>query len=105
MNENPEAQTPSAYWNQQIDVWKVSGQSQSQFCKANELHYHRFIYWRAKREGSKPHPQAKPVSGFAEVNYRTEVDTGLTLSLANGLVVRGIRADNLAVVRQLLDCL
>jgi len=30
-------------------------------------------------------------------------DTGLTLSLPNGLVLRGICAGNVSVVRQLLD--
>ena len=41
--------------------------------------------------------------GFAAVNYRHDGDQGLTLSLPNGLVLRGISADNVPVVRQLFD--
>ncbi len=50
MNNVTEPQTPSAYWKQQVEAWKLSGLSQNQFCKSNELTYHRFVYWRSKSE-------------------------------------------------------
>ena len=93
-----------AYWQQHIDQWKSSGQSQAKFCQTNELSYHRFVYWRRKFErgpgGSKERQES---GGFATVDYRQDVGGGLTLSLPNGLVLRGISADNVPVVRQLLE--
>ena len=99
-----EPQSPATYWKEQVEAWKLSGLSQNKFCEANELPYHRFIYWRGKFEGATRGRRPKDDSGgFAAVNYRPDGDQGLTLSLPNGLVVRGICTENLPVVRQLLD--
>jgi hypothetical protein len=94
----------AAYWQQQIDQWKSSGQSQAKFCQTNDLSYHRFVYWRRKFERVPGDRQEKRESGgFATVDYRHDANSGLTLSLPNGLVLRGISADNVPVVRQLLE--
>lgn len=104
MNDVTEPQTLATYWKQQVEAWKLSGLSQNKFCKANELSYHRFVYWRGKFEGVARGRRTQDGSGgFAAVNYRPDGDQGLTLSLPNGLVVRGICTENLPVVRQLLD--
>jgi hypothetical protein len=100
----PQPQPLGVYWQQQVDAWKLSGLSQAEFCKVNELLYHRFVYWRGKFEGISSKPQVNQSrGGFAAVSVRHDVDRGLTLSLPNGLVVRGICSENLSVVRQLLD--
>lgn len=92
------------YWQRQLAAWKQSGQSQRQFCQINALPYSRFLYWRRKLEGFAGRPGSQQVGGgFAQVAYQTTNDTGLTLSLPNGLILRGIRADNVSVVRHLLD--
>ena len=94
----------AAYWKERVEAWKRTGVSQSKFCQANDLSYHRFVYWRRKFEGVTGRRHTKPDSGgFATVDTRADVSFGLTLSLPNGLVVRGICADNVPVVRQLLD--
>ena len=94
----------ATYWQQQIGLWKSSGQSQAKFCQTNDLLYHRFGYWRRKFERGLGHREEKRDSGgFATVDYRPEANGGLTLSLPNGLVLRGICADNVSVVRQLLE--
>ena len=104
MNDVTEPQALATYWKQQVAAWKLSGLSQHQFCKTNELSYHRFVYWRSKFEGiTRGRRNCREGSvGFAAVN-RCDGDSGLTLSLPNGLVVRGICTENLPVVRQLLD--
>ena len=89
------------HWRHHIDAWKMSGESQSQFCKANNLSYHRFCYWQRKfhREA-----QRETSGGFATVSRSPEtVSTGLSITLPRGLVVRGITADNLPLVYRLLD--
>ena len=104
MSERSGLEAPAAYWQGHIDAWKHSGKTQKKFCQANQLPYCRFQYWRRKLEGGVRRRAAQPAAGgFAQVSYTPQPDTGLTLSLPNGLVLRGICADNLSVVRQLLD--
>ncbi len=104
MNDVTHPQPRDIYWKQKIQAWKLSSQSQAQFCKDNKLTYHRFVYWRGKFESGPGGSQAKQESGgFATVDYRQDIGGGLTLSLPNGLVLHGICTDNVPVVRQLLD--
>ncbi len=94
----------AAYWQQELNKWKDSDQSQKQFCRDNELPYQRFGYWYRKLEGGTGRrKKTRKSSGFAAVDYRPENSSGLTLSLPSGLVLRGICADNVPVVRQLLE--
>lgn len=90
-------------WKQQVQTWKLSGLSQVQFCKNNNLIYHRFVYWRGKLDHATKVPPKQDRGRFAAVSVRPDADRGLTLSLPNGLVMRGICTENLSVVRQLLD--
>jgi hypothetical protein len=104
MNDINQPQPRDIDWKQQVQTWKLSGLSQARFCKNNNLTYHRFVYWRGKFDGATPASSTKQdPSGFAAVSVRPDANWGLTLSLPNGLVVRGICAENLSVVRQLLD--
>ena len=104
MNDITDPAALAAYWKKRVDDWKCAGTSQIKFCQANELPYHRFVYWRQKFERGPGSRQAKRQSGgFATVDYRPETNGGLTLSLPNGLILRGICADNVPVVRQLLE--
>ena len=96
----------AAYWKEHVEAWKCSGVSQNKFCQEHDLSYHRFVYWRQKFERGSGSSLAKRDSGgFATVDYRPDIGGGLTLSLPNGLVLRGICADNVPVVRQLLELL
>jgi hypothetical protein len=104
MAEIPDPEDLATYWKGHVEAWKGSGISQIKFCQASGLSYHRFVYWRRKFEGGgRRRRAASSGSGFTAVDYRSETSGGLTLSLPNGLVVRGICADNVPVVRQLLE--
>jgi hypothetical protein len=104
MNDLPNPVPLADYWRQQVNNWMSSCQSQAKFCQANGLSYHRFVYWRQKFERDPGSSRTKRESGgFATVDYHHEVSGGLTLCLPNGLVLRGISADNVPVVRQLLE--
>ncbi|RLA48973.1 MAG: hypothetical protein DRR42_16150 [Gammaproteobacteria bacterium] len=99
MNDIADIPTSTAYLKARVETWRGSGISQRKFCNANDLSYTRFIYWHGKFERGSGSSQAKcQSSSFATVNYRPEVSGGLTLSLPNGLVLRGICADNVPVV-------
>ena len=106
MDTIAQAETQPDYWQQQVGAWQQSGLSGAKFCQANGLVYHRFLYWRRKLTQKSDEQLTPPSpSGFTQVRYRPDDDTGLTLSLPNGLVVRGICADNVPVVCQLLEAL
>ncbi len=89
------------HWRHHIDAWRASGQSQSAFCKANGLNYHRFCYWR--RKFPQPPPRTAR-GGFAAVSRSPEpAGCGLSIALRGGLVVQGITAANLPLVSRLLS--
>ena len=44
MSSKAESEALTRYWQQQIEAWQSSGQTQQAYCKANELSYHRFGY-------------------------------------------------------------
>ena len=94
----------AGYWQQQIDTWRVSGQSQQAFCKVHELSYHQFLYWRRKFESRSTENQSPPSSALVPVIYRPpSTAAGLSLVLPNGLELRGLSEDNLPLAQQLLD--
>jgi hypothetical protein len=88
------------YWQDHINSWRTSGESQASFCKAHNLSYHRFTYWRRKFDG-----RPAESGGFALVKYQSTVTSHLSVALPNGLVVQGIAANNLGLARQLLESL
>ena len=93
-----------SYWQQQIDGWKASDLSAPKFCQSNDLTYHCFVYWRRKLTPSKPVRGAEiSTNSFVQVTPTSSIKNDLILSLPNGIVLKGITTDNIAVVRQLLE--
>lgn len=104
MNDISDPQARHTYWQQQVNTWKESGLSGAKFCEAHDLSYHRFVYWRQKLGCSTAPKKTVPAAGgFTRITVQPERDDGLSLSLPSGLIVRGISAANISVVRQLLD--
>jgi len=90
------------YWQEQINAWRASGQSQLAFCKANDLNYPRFGYWLRKfrNQGAVAAAACRP-SGFVPVVASSASD-GLSIHLANGIELRGVAEQNLPLVEHLL---
>ncbi len=103
MTDQSTADTRAQYWKEQIDAWQASGQSQQAFCKANDLNYPNFGYWLRKfrRQGAVAPATAHRRSGFVPVVAPSGVDQ-LTIRLPNGIELRGVTAENLALAEQLL---
>ena len=103
--DNPsDSEALSDYWRQQVAACQASGLSGARFCKDQELVYHRFVYWRQKFDPTRQRQNGpSDTGGFAAVRVPQDGHCGLSLSLPNGLIVRGICAENVSVVRQLLD--
>lgn len=91
----------ASYWQQQITAWQATDLTQADYCKQNDLLYHRFIYWKQKFTSQRTVPvQSKSSGGFVKVApHKTE--SGLSVTLPGGMVIRGIREDNLPLVCQL----
>ncbi len=99
-----ESEALASYWQQQIEAWQSSGQAQQSYCRANELSYHRFGYWRRKLRQQLQEAQSQKGSGFVPVIHSaSSQSTGLSLAFPSGLVLRGIAGDNLPLVYQLLS--
>ncbi|WP_295539113.1 IS66 family insertion sequence element accessory protein TnpA [Thiolapillus sp.] len=93
------------FWQLHIAAWQQSGLTQKAYCEHQELRYSTFGYWvRKLRRAAEPATEKKG-AGFVPVIPATVQPTGLTLSLPNGLEIRGIEANNLGLVRDLLGML
>ena len=104
MEPEPTASSRRAYWQGHIERWQQSGQSQQAYCREHKLSYFRFQYWRRKlREDEQQDVQRTRSSGFVAVApSRSGLPAGLSVVLPNGIQLRGISAENLAVVERLL---
>ena len=99
-----ESEALANYWLQQIEAWQSSGQTQQDYCKSNNLSYHRFGYCRRKFRQQTQEAQSQKGSGFVPVTHSATSQTaGLSLAFPSGLVLRGIAGDNLPIVYQLLS--
>jgi hypothetical protein len=105
-NEN-QSEPLSTTWGRHVRGWQTTEQSQSAYCKAHDLNYHCFIYWRRKLVGATKR-KTKPArsSGFVPVQSGPMVVVeDLSLALPNGMTLQGITSTNLPVVQQLLSLL
>ena len=104
MPSKAESEALASYWQQRIEAWKSSGQTQQAYCKANDLSHHRFGYWRRKFRQQSQEVQSQEGSDFVPVIHSaTSQPAGLSLTLRSGLVLCGIAGDNLPLVYQLLS--
>ena len=104
MPSKEKSQTIAKYWQQQIEAWQASGLSQSAFCAANDLAYHRFGYWQRKLRSQGQASSQQAISNFVPaLTYpqQTAADD-LSLVLPSGLTLCGVTSNNLSVVCQLL---
>lgn len=103
-NPVPES-NEETYWREHFTCWRESGLSQSEYCHQAGLSRHRFKYWRRKLEPStlKKRRTKKRGSGFVPVQVQpSTLESGLTLTLPNGMVLRGIKAGNVELVGRLV---
>jgi hypothetical protein len=103
-NEN-QSEPLSTTWGRHVRGWQTTEQSQSGYCKAHDLNYHCFIYWRRKLVGAtkRKTESARPPAFVAVQPGPMMVVEDLSLTLANGMTLKGITLSNLPVVQQLLS--
>ena len=99
----PATQPLADHWEQYLQDWQQSNQSQSAYCREHGLNYHRFTYWRRKLIPKDTPVKVGAGSGFVPVTGPSEgAVSGLTATLPNGVQLQGITVNNLDVVKPLL---
>lgn len=103
-DKTPKLQNRNAFWQKHLEAWADSGLSQAQYCQTYDLALHQFGYWRRKALNKSNLPTHK-TSGFVPVQQTHSYDegSGLSIMLPNGLTIRGIDQNNLAVAAQLIQ--
>jgi len=99
MDKKAESERLKTFWQAQLADWSASGKSQAAYCQEMNLNRHQFGYWKRKLLGKSNARQKQ--SRFVAVK-QDHTESGLSLTLPNGLIIRGIHQNNLAVVDQLL---
>ena len=94
-----------AFWQEHITTWQTSGLTQKAYSHEHGLRYSTFGYWARKLRRIHEPATRKKGSGFVSVIPAGPISAGLTLTLPNGLEIRGIETQNLPVVKQLLEVL
>lgn len=96
----------AGFWQTQIDAQLSSGLSAPAFCRLQALSYHKFSYWRRKL-ALPPSTPADSSAGFASVLISAPVatDSGLTLTLPNGVVISGLQAANISLLSAIMRLL
>jgi len=49
-------------WKERIEGWRQSGLTQTEYCRVNDLNWHRFVYWKKRLK------KEEPVVSFVPVN-------------------------------------
>ena len=83
----PSTEITEADWRRYSEEWEASGESQSAFCRRNQISYSAFGYWRMKFNKQK---EPAKVGGFANVQLspkQTLESNMLRLTLPNGINV------------------
>lgn len=95
--------TLAAHWRPLIETWHRSGQRQKAFCRERDLNYDQFVYWRRKLSQRDSDQNQRTSSALVPVTFASKpAASGLSLVLPNGMELRGLALDNVAVVQQLL---
>jgi len=96
------------FWPDHIQAWQHSGLSQSAYCREHDLCPQKLSYWKRKLLFSPVLAPAANV-GFARIQVDTQSasDVGFELSLQfpDGTRLLGIPADNLTLIKSLVDVL
>jgi len=93
----------TVFWQDHVTTWQASNLTQKAYCEAHGLRYSTFGYWVRKLRTPSEDPR-ESASGFVSVTM-APADGGLVLALPNGLEIRGIEANHLGLVRDLLGML
>jgi len=63
-------------WKKRIEQWCASGKSAAEWCRENEIGYHKFLHWRNR---FSPKKDPKPKTAFVELPEDKSDLAGITI--------------------------
>lgn len=97
------------FWSDHIQAWQSSGLSQSAYCREHDLCSQKLSYWKRKFLSSPVLAPHATNSGFTriKVDEQSAPDVAFELSLQfpDGTRLLGIPADNLRLIKSLVEVL
>ncbi len=92
-----------AYWKRHVDRWRASGLSQSEYSRQEGLRSNQLSYWYRRDQLSKEEKERVSSAGFVPLQVVTAVEVeNLSVKLPSGVVIEGVTASNVEVVRELV---
>ncbi len=92
-------------WFNHIKQWKTSGQSQSHYCRDNQLKLHQFIYWKQVfNPKQKVKPNMPTESGFVAVQLASaqrSPSSSMVIQLPNGIRIEHAQSNDLALIHEI----
>lgn len=105
------ANSKQAYWESHLQAWRGSGKTQQAYCRDAKLKPNTFWYW--KRKLTAPEVSIVPVneaaqqqSAFVAVDIHPPQQPTLgelAITLPNGIQMTGVNAQNLPLVKLLVE--
>lgn len=101
-----------AYWEKHLQTWRESGKTQLAYCLDANLKPHTFWYWKRKltaleAPATLDNEPTRQQSAFVAVDIHPSQPnlSGLAIALSSGIRVTGVNAQNLPLVKQLVESL
>ena len=95
-------------WQETVKAWRISGQTQTEFCRLENIKPYQLHYYKRNLEGVVTPASSKTdrTSGFARVavsNASAAIPPpGLQVALPNGIIVSALPVDNLSLIKKLI---
>lgn len=91
------------YWRAHLTRWRASGLSQSEYSRQKGLRSNQLSYWHRRAQRLQASEQPVLDSGFVPLQVMTSgPQEGLTVRLASGVSIEGIRSETLLLATQLI---
>jgi len=100
-------------WQQHIEGWKNSGKTQQAYCDENNIRPNQLWYWNRRLNPTRNETdttqktttkQKEASTAFipVQIDQRDVIGPGLTMTLPNGFVIRGITAQTIPFLKPLI---
>ena len=99
-----------AFWSHHVERYNASELDKAAYCREHDLSYHQMVYWSGKAALAQSQPAvvtpSKPISPLVPIRVTpTTSSEGLSVRLPTGVVISGIGADNLSLLRSEISAL
>ncbi len=101
-----------SFWKQHVIACNKSGLSKASYCREHQLTYHQLIYWLSQFESQpaacverEPRPAASSKSSRllpVVLRDHQEVQTGIQITMPNGVLITGVTEQHVQVALQLV---